>query len=533
MTAVGPERLSSEGDSCERPHGISGDLGMSRVGHRLRRAAVNANKRVLVALRSEEANTILRLPVQRTGFAGLSGHKHCLVVTYRKDGSPVAQPVWPGYDGDRVYLWTEIDAYKAKRLRNDPRALIAPCTFRGQPLGPPIAAHGRVLDSDEERRHAERVIRSQWGWKRKTFERVSRPLTDVHYIELAPPSETRNAHHPSDRERRSRMTPETMRAVRAIAGEDTPRLVEAPVPQPANGDVLVNVTAAGVTPLEYSILSGLVPFAQLPLILGSEGSGRVAHDPSGRWSEGDRVLFFAGPGGLARDGTYAEYALIPAGNLAAIPETVDDVTAATLPVAYLTAALALQRARFSEGQSVLAPGIGGSVGNATIQLALSLGASKAISTAGNTTKAVHARGLAALSGAEVIDLEHEPLRDGLKRVAPGGVNVVVDGLAGSLLGQALGGLAPGGRYISLGYSAGTESTVNVTDIIWRGATLTGFSLFATSPDDQSAAYEQVIGLISDGKIKPAQDRSYPLEEAAVAIRRLIEERPFGKVALEM
>jgi PPOX class probable F420-dependent enzyme len=153
---------------------------------RLRGAVVGANKRMLVALRSADAASVVELPVQSSGFSSLRGSKHCLVVTYRKDGRPVAQPVWPGYDGDRAYIWTEINAYKAKRLRKDPRALIAPCSFRGKPLGPPVAARGRILETDAERAHAERVIRSQWGWKRKLYERISRAITDVHYIELVP-----------------------------------------------------------------------------------------------------------------------------------------------------------------------------------------------------------------------------------------------------------------------------------------------------------------------------------------------------------
>jgi PPOX class probable F420-dependent enzyme len=160
-------------------------IGERLIG-RLRRALVMANKRVLVAVRSDDADTVVDMPVQFGGFASLHGHKHCLVVTYRKDGRPVSQPVWPGYDADRVYIWTEIQAYKARRLQNDSRALIAPCTFRGQPLGPPIAARGRVLEANEERDRAAQVIRSQWGWKRKAFERASRALTAVHYIELVP-----------------------------------------------------------------------------------------------------------------------------------------------------------------------------------------------------------------------------------------------------------------------------------------------------------------------------------------------------------
>jgi PPOX class probable F420-dependent enzyme len=153
---------------------------------RLRRVTVNANKRVLGALRHKDAAGVVDLPVQHGDFAALHGHKHCLVVTYRKDGRPIAQPVWPGYDGQRVYIWTEVEAYKAKRLRRNPTALIAPCSFRGKPLGEPLAARGRILESAAERRHAEAVIRSQCGWKRKTFERISRQLTGVHYIELVP-----------------------------------------------------------------------------------------------------------------------------------------------------------------------------------------------------------------------------------------------------------------------------------------------------------------------------------------------------------
>jgi NADPH:quinone reductase-like Zn-dependent oxidoreductase len=329
------------------------------------------------------------------------------------------------------------------------------------------------------------------------------------------------------------MTPDNMRAVQAHAGAHELQHVEVPVPEPTDGDVLVKVAAAGVTPLDHSVLTGVIPFAQLPLTLGNEGSGRVVADPQGRWSEGDRVMFFAGPGGLARDGTYAEYAVVPVTNLAAIPAGIDDVVAATLPVAYLTAALALEQAGFGEGQSVLAPGIGGSVGNATAQLALAGGAARVISTAGSSAKAERARASQALAGVEVIDLQRESLAEGLARAAPGGVDVVIDALGGPLFTQSLASLAPGGRYVTLGYSAGRQATIDVTDVIWKGATVTGFSLFAAGEAAQAAAYAQVLPLIAQGRVTPAQDRAYPLDQASDALRRLIDERPFGKVALEV
>lgn len=156
------------------------------LGHRLRRLPIEANKRIFTALRSAEADRVLDMPVVHGDFSGLRNHAHCLVVSYRRDGNPIAQPVWPGYDGNRVYIWTEALAYKAKRLRRNPSALIAPCSFRGKPLGAPIAATARILDDDRERAHAEALIRAQWGWKRRTFERIARPLAEVVYIELTP-----------------------------------------------------------------------------------------------------------------------------------------------------------------------------------------------------------------------------------------------------------------------------------------------------------------------------------------------------------
>ena len=146
----------------------------------------------------------------------------------------------------------------------------------------------------------------------------------------------------------------------------------------------MRVTSAGVTPLDRTVLAGLHPSARkLPLVPGNEGAGVVIEDPSGRFPPGERVLFFAGPGGVTQDGTFAEMALVPSGNLAPLPGEIPDEIAGGLPVAYLSAFLALRQAGFREGQSVLAPGAGGSVGNATLKVARALGAAQLVSTAGS------------------------------------------------------------------------------------------------------------------------------------------------------
>jgi PPOX class probable F420-dependent enzyme len=154
----------------------------------LRRTFIMVNKRALDRGRAGAATDILGQEAVHGDFSPLDAHTHCLLVTYKRDGSPIAAPVWFARDADgrRLYIWTEHQAYKVKRLRRDQRALLAPCTARGVPLGPPIAALGRVLDDEADRAHAAATIRGAWGPFRRLFERASRPVTPVVYLELVP-----------------------------------------------------------------------------------------------------------------------------------------------------------------------------------------------------------------------------------------------------------------------------------------------------------------------------------------------------------
>lgn len=142
-------------------------------------------KRPLTAARAPEALDVLQMPVHYGDFLTLRG-KYALLVTYKRDGTAVPTPVWFAHDAHKVYVWTEVNAYKAKRLRNDSRALLAPCTARGIPTGKPIAAEGRLLTNQRERERAATVIRSSWGVGRRFVEWFSRPVTEVHYLEFVP-----------------------------------------------------------------------------------------------------------------------------------------------------------------------------------------------------------------------------------------------------------------------------------------------------------------------------------------------------------
>src|SRR5467141_3053483 len=165
-----------------------------------------------------------------------------------------------------------------------------------------------------------------------------------------------------------------MRAMRAegFSGYKDLTLVDIPKPAVSDGRVLVRITAAGVTPLDHTILSGHFPLAKAPLVLGNEGAGVVEEGGGTDFPAGSRVMF-TGPYGVSENGAYSEWLAVRKENLCLIPEGLDDVSAAGIPVAYLTAQVVLTLAGFRAGKTVLAPAIGGSVGNAVTQLARALG----------------------------------------------------------------------------------------------------------------------------------------------------------------
>jgi NADPH2:quinone reductase len=201
--------------------------------------------------------------------------------------------------------------------------------------------------------------------------RIARPLQDVLRGYRFECSEV--AGHPMST--RSRRIP--MRAIEAktFSGYGGLQQIELAKPQPAKGKVLVRITAAGVTPLDHTVLSGGHPRAKAPLVLGNEAAGVIEDAGESGLAVGSRVMF-TGPYGVGENGAWQEWLLARPEHLAIVPDAIDDVAAASVPVAYLTAQVTLTLAGFKPGMTVLAPGIGGSVGNATYQLARAQGAGK-------------------------------------------------------------------------------------------------------------------------------------------------------------
>ena len=124
---------------------------------------------------------------ERTGtVAEIAACKRALLVTYRRDGTPVPTPVWAALSDGLLYVRSERSSGKLKRLRRDPRLLVAPCTVRGEPLGAPLEASAHMLEPEQER-VAERALAGRYGLGRALFERAMDVMrVDMCYLEITP-----------------------------------------------------------------------------------------------------------------------------------------------------------------------------------------------------------------------------------------------------------------------------------------------------------------------------------------------------------
>jgi hypothetical protein len=148
---------------------------------------VKLSDRLYDRMRHRDAYAAARAQATAQGFAALRGHKYCLLVSFRRSGEPVPTPVWFGLDEQgRLYVHTERDAGKVKRIRADARVLLAPASARGKPAGPLAEGSARVLAAEEEPR-AERALQGNYGLGRRLYEGMSAPLgVDTVYVEVTP-----------------------------------------------------------------------------------------------------------------------------------------------------------------------------------------------------------------------------------------------------------------------------------------------------------------------------------------------------------
>ncbi len=312
-------------------------------------------------------------------------------------------------------------------------------------------------------------------------------------------------------------------------GPEVLKVQEVPDPEPAGGEVLVDVTATAINRADlsqrqgnYSAPAGASPY------LGVECSGTIAALGEGvtGWHVGDEVCALLSGGG------YAERVAVPAGQLLPVPRGVSTVDAAALPeVACTVWSMVFDIGRLQPGETFLVHGGSSGVGTMAIQLAHRHGA-RVIATAGTQRKLDFCHDL----GADVaINYREQDFVDVV--TAEGGADVILDNMGAVYLQRNVTALSVGGRLVVLGAQGGRTGELDLGMLLGKAATVSA-ALLRPRPLAQKAAIVAatvafVWPLIESGDVHPVIDRVLTLDEAAEAHRVVGASEHIGKVVLRV
>jgi len=311
-------------------------------------------------------------------------------------------------------------------------------------------------------------------------------------------------------------------------GPDALRLVDAPVPEPAPGEVLIKVDAAGVNRADVLQRRGLYdPPPGATRILGLECSGEIVAVGEGISDEEIGAQVAA----LLTGGGYAEFVTAPFGQVAPVPDQLDVVTAGGIMETFSTVwSNVFMVGRLQPGETFLVHGGSSGIGTVAIQLAKAFDATVA-TTVGAPRKAELCREL----GADlVIDYREQDFVEAL-REAGLRPDVILDIIGAKYLTDNIRSLNTAGRLIIIGLQGGVKGELNIGALLAKRAAITATSLRARPSGEKAAIVQQMTAqtwpLIDAGEVRPVVHGTMPLEQASEAHRVMEESSHLGKLIL--
>ncbi|AWB90817.1 NAD(P)H-quinone oxidoreductase [Aeromicrobium chenweiae] len=313
-------------------------------------------------------------------------------------------------------------------------------------------------------------------------------------------------------------------------GVDALEVVDRPIPEPAAGEVLIRVTAAGVNRADLLQRQGFYdPPPGATDVLGLECSGDIV-------SVGEGVTDLQ-PGShvcaLLSGGGYAEYVSVPAGQVATVPSGISLVESAGLMETASTVwSNVFMIGKLQHGETLLVHGGSSGIGTMAIQVAKAFGATVVV-TVGSEEKAQFCREL----GADVvINYREQDFAEEMKS-ADLRADVILDIIGGKYLAANVSVLNTAGRLVVIGMQGGTKAELNLGALLTKRAAVMATSLRARPSNEKaaivSAMVAQVWPLISDGTVRPIVHATYPLEDVRQAHQVLEDSSHIGKVLLTL
>jgi NADPH:quinone reductase-like Zn-dependent oxidoreductase len=340
-----------------------------------------------------------------------------------------------------------------------------------------------------------------------------------------------------------------MKAVRIhqFGGPEVLQYEDVPDPQPRKDQVLVRVRACALNHLDLFVRQGL-PGVKLPHILGSDIAGEIveAGEYVSRLKAGQRVLIapmhFCGQCekclaglqnqcreftvlGNAVDGGNCELIAVPGANVIPIPDSLDFIQAASVPLVFVTAwHMLVGRAGVRPGQTVLVLGAGSGVGIAAIQIAKFLHC-RVITTAGTDAKLAKGKELGADYG---INHYQQKISEEVRKMTnKEGVDIVLEHVGAATWDESVKSLKSSGTLVTCGATTGYNAAVDLRHLFARQLTILG-SYMGTMSE-----LHEVLRHVFAGRLKPVVDRVFPLREVREAHEYLAKSQMFGKVVLSV
>lgn len=304
-----------------------------------------------------------------------------------------------------------------------------------------------------------------------------------------------------------------------------------PEPTAEAGQVVIDIKAAGLNFPDVLIIQGKYQFQpDMPFSPGGECAGVVLSVGEGveRYSVGDKVIAMTGSGCFRDQIAVDHNAVMP------MPEGLDFKQAAGVAMTYFTSYHALkQRANLKEGETLLVLGAAGGVGSTAVELGKLMGA-KVIAAASSEEKLAMCRELGA---DETINYSEQDLKSAVKELTGGkGVDVVYDPVGGDYAEPALRGMAWNGRYLVIGFASGPIPEIPLNLALLKGCSIVGVfwgRFIAEEPAVHLQNIKELWGLFAEGKLKPAINDVFALEEYEKAYDVMTGRLARGKVILTM